>query len=116
MKPILSATLATQVGLVLTLVSTYSVLSAQEPPNVLDLPRIMREQTVDRMRGVQLIQAGERQAAMELFQRSIERVPHDPLAHYNLACAHALLDQPEPALESLQKAIECGFRVREALE
>ncbi len=33
----------------------------------------------------------------------------DELWHYNLACAHALLGQAQPALEALNRAIEAGF-------
>lgn len=116
MKDTFRNQLAAPWGLVFALLSLCTGLSAEEPPNILDLPRMMREQTVDRIRGVKLLKAGERQQALQVFQRSAERMPHDPVAHYNLACTLALLGQAEPALESLDTAIACGFRARETLE
>jgi SAM-dependent methyltransferase len=36
--------------------------------------------------------------------------PRDPRAHYNLACSHALLGQPEEAIAALEQACGLGFR------
>jgi tetratricopeptide (TPR) repeat protein len=43
--------------------------------------------------------------------QSLVRIrPHDPTAHYNLACRYALLKQRDLALQTLRKAIELGYR------
>ncbi|MCE9534734.1 MAG: tetratricopeptide repeat protein [Planctomycetes bacterium] len=42
-------------------------------------------------------------------RRIIQLRPTDALAHYNLACSHALLRQPDQALASLRKALELGY-------
>ncbi len=36
--------------------------------------------------------------------------PHDPLAHYNLACSYALMKQNDLALATLRRAVEIGYR------
>ena len=46
-----------------------------------------------------------------LMERRIIRLrPSDSLAHYNLACSYALLEQPELALGALRAALELGYR------
>jgi hypothetical protein len=37
-------------------------------------------------------------------------VPNDGLAVYNCSCAYALLGQKQPALLTLRRAFESGFR------
>lgn len=45
-----------------------------------------------------------------LMERRIIQIrPDDALAHYNLACSYALLQQPELALGTLRKALELGY-------
>ena len=45
-----------------------------------------------------------------LIERRIIQIrPNDSLAHYNLACSHALLQQPDLALKNLRKALELGY-------
>lgn len=102
--------------IVCVLVPPSAVCLAVGPPNVLDLPRIMQQQTADNQRGVELLRAGEYENAKLVFKQSVMRVPHDTLARYNLACAYALLDQPEDAVENLQAALKLGFRNRQQLE
>lgn len=43
-------------------------------------------------------------------RRIIQMRPSDALAHYNLACSYALLEQPELAIGTLRKALELGYR------
>lgn len=46
-----------------------------------------------------------------LMERRIIQIrPSDALAHYNLACSYALLEQPELAIPTLRKALELGYR------
>ena len=35
--------------------------------------------------------------------------PHDPDAHYNLACRYALMMQPDLAIETLRHAVKLGY-------
>ena len=46
----------------------------------------------------------------EVDRKIIVLCPHDPLAHYNLACSYSLMKQPEKALDTLRKAMELGYR------
>lgn len=48
--------------------------------------------------------------SLQVERRIIQLRPKDPLAHYNLACSYALLTQPDLALSTLRKALECGYR------
>jgi len=36
--------------------------------------------------------------------------PSDPLVHYNLGCSLALTDRPDAAFESLNRALDAGYR------
>lgn len=42
--------------------------------------------------------------------RWAELRPGDPLAHYNLACSYARTSQPDRAIDSLRRAVQCGYR------
>ncbi len=42
--------------------------------------------------------------------------PSNPSLHYNLACYHALTGQDGPALKSLQRAVELGFKNFKSVE
>jgi len=42
-------------------------------------------------------------------RRLVELLPHDPTAHYNLACSLALLGRTPQALASLEDAVERGY-------
>ena len=46
---------------------------------------------------------------LEIDQRLVRVCPNEPTFYYNLACSHALLNQSEPALEALDKAIHLGY-------
>lgn len=99
------------------LVSLCPSAHAEKPlPDALDLPRLISEQTTDMRHGVEALRAGKREDAEAIFQKCTERIDHDFAAHYNLACAQALLGRSEAAIESLQTAISYGYRGRAALE
>lgn len=48
--------------------------------------------------------------SLQIERRIIQLRPGDSLAHYNLACSYALLEQPELAIGTLRKALELGYR------
>jgi len=47
--------------------------------------------------------------AKDFLQSMIDLAPQNPLAHYNLACAEALLGELNEAVASLKRAIESGY-------
>lgn len=47
---------------------------------------------------------------LKIDQRLVQARPHDPTAHYNLACRYALLHQPDLAVQMLRRAVELGYR------
>jgi hypothetical protein len=47
---------------------------------------------------------------LQVARRLVQLRPHDPLAHYNLACGYALLKRQEMALKILRQAVELGYR------
>jgi len=60
-------------------------------------------------RGLNLLNEGQNQEGKELFEICASIVPTHPTAHYNLACAEALLGNPDAAIQQLVLAIENGY-------
>jgi tetratricopeptide (TPR) repeat protein len=63
-----------------------------------------------RVHGNNLTLKGRFGEGLQVDKRLVHLRPHDPLAHYNLACSLALLKKPEQALNTLRRAIELGYR------
>jgi tetratricopeptide (TPR) repeat protein len=63
-----------------------------------------------RVQGNNLTLKGRYAEGLQIDKRLVGLRPHDPLAHYNLACSYALLKRPEQALKTLRRAIELGYR------
>lgn len=59
--------------------------------------------------GFSALRLRQLELSIEHFERAVAFDTRDPLAHYNLACAHALAEHPEEALDELSRAIEGGF-------
>src|SRR5262245_40943002 len=53
---------------------------------------------------------GRFQDGLHIDMRLVQLRPHDPLAHYNLACSYALLKRPDLSLKTLRRAVELGYR------
>lgn len=62
-----------------------------------------------RVMGNNLTAKGELQRGLEIDRRLAQLCPEDCVAHYNLACSYSLLAMVEPALRSLQRAIDSGY-------
>ncbi|MBM3996029.1 MAG: hypothetical protein FJ303_18035 [Planctomycetes bacterium] len=62
-----------------------------------------------RVHGNNLTLKGSFAEGLEVDKRLVALRPHDPLAHYNLACSYSLLKKVEPALRALRKALELGY-------
>lgn len=58
--------------------------------------------------GFSRIQSGQPEQAVPAFQKALDLGHRRATSMYNLACAHALLDQKDPAFDWLFKAIEAG--------
>lgn len=63
-----------------------------------------------RVQGNNLTLKGRFAEGLQIDKRLVGLRPHDPLAHYNLACSYALLKKPEQALKVLRRAVELGYR------
>ncbi len=59
---------------------------------------------------------GMLQDGLEIDQRLVRVCPEEPTFYYNLACSHSLLNQLDPALEALEKAIHLGYQNFEHLK
>lgn len=53
---------------------------------------------------------GRLQDGLAVDRQLVTVRPHDPTAHYNLACRYALLKQRDKAISTLRKAVELGYR------
>ena len=52
---------------------------------------------------------GRTQKGLDVDRTLVRLAPHNPTAHYNLACSLALTGESDLALESLERAIERGY-------
>ena len=73
----------------------------QREPDYADVLRVM---------GNNLTLKGRIKDGLDVDRRLVRLRPQDALAHYNLACSYALLKKTEPALTTLRRAIELGYR------
>ena len=73
----------------------------ERAPDYVDVLRVM---------GHLLTLKGRYAEGMQVDRRLVALRPNDPLAHYNLACSYALLKRAEPALKTLRRAVELGYR------
>lgn len=53
---------------------------------------------------------GRYEDGLQVDQRLARLRPEDPTVLYNLACSYALTDQPEEAYQTLNRAIDAGYR------
>jgi len=63
-----------------------------------------------------LVALGEREKGLAWARRARDVEPDEPMLLYNLACIHSLANEPEPALDCLEKAVEFGFSHRRWIE
>lgn len=68
------------------------------------------------MRAVSLCRSGDREAGLTWADRALEMDPRDAGVQYNVACLYALEDQPEQAIDCLERAIDAGFGNRDWIE
>jgi tetratricopeptide (TPR) repeat protein len=63
-----------------------------------------------RILGEDYTRRGRYTDGLDVDRRLTQLRPQDPLTHYNLACSHALLNQPEDVFAALNLALDRGFR------
>jgi Flp pilus assembly protein TadD len=61
-------------------------------------------------------QNGRIKEGLRMDLKHVKVEPKNPFAHYNLACSHALSKHKDRAFESLEKAIDLGYRDAEWME
>ncbi len=59
--------------------------------------------------GELLARQGEYARSLEIDRRLVTLVPHDCVAHYNLACSLAMQGAPGQAIEELSRAFAYGY-------
>lgn len=62
--------------------------------------------------GISALQSGRYPDAIAAFEQCWQLQPREPIAAYNLACAHALLGDVEAAFTWLERAIDLGYGLR----
>lgn len=62
-----------------------------------------------------LTRLGRLEEGLEADRRLVVLAPEDPTVHYNLACSLALVGRSSEALDSLERAVELGYRDAEHL-
>lgn len=60
--------------------------------------------------GIQRYKEYDYEEAIEDFKKVLETEPNDISVHFNLACAHSLLEQEADSFYHLNRAIELGFK------
>lgn len=53
---------------------------------------------------------GRHEDSLNVDRRLIRKEPHNPLAHYNLACSYSLNGRLDRAVVALERAISLGYR------
>jgi hypothetical protein len=97
-------------GLILVLLLGQLSEEQVEKPNVFDLPRVQARYVALQAQAQALFKLQKYTEAEDLARSAIKLIPHEPTAHYNLACALARQEKPEPAMTALREAVTLGFR------
>lgn len=63
-----------------------------------------------RVQGNNLTLKGRFTESLQIDKQLVQLRPHDPLAHYNLACSFSLLKKGDLAVKTLRRAIELGYK------
>jgi len=87
-----------------------------QKPSVFDLPRIHAAQAAARKSIAAALSKKDYATAEKLLRATLNQIPHDVAAHYNLACVLAQLGRADEAFQSLEKSIQLGFRNRRHIE
>jgi hypothetical protein len=93
------------------ILSTWSFAAdGTKKSSILDLPRLQATQIAGQAQVVLLMRSMELDKAESLLRSMTGRNSKSPAIRYNLACLLALRDRVDEAFESLELAVELGFR------
>ncbi len=67
-------------------------------------------------RGIERFREYDYEGAIDDFIKALEYQPDDPAVHFNLACCYSIVEDPDPALTHLEKAVSLGFRDLEKIK
>ncbi|MFO7937173.1 MAG: hypothetical protein R6V06_06165 [Kiritimatiellia bacterium] len=88
-------------------------VSAETP--LFEKPREFRQHTLLLHRMVQAMRSGDIEKMEQVCRRAVEIMPGDATWTYNLACALAYKTDKSEALDTLEKAVDLGFRNPDAI-
>ena len=77
----------------------YEAILERNPNNITVLRRLVEA----------VARCGCYDRSLALGQRLVELQPLDFIAHYNLACSHAMLNQVTAGLNALERALRLGY-------
>lgn len=60
--------------------------------------------------GIKLFKEYDYEGAIENFEKALEIAPTDQAVHFNLACAHSLMENKDKALYHLDRLVSLGFK------
>ncbi len=88
--------------------------AAQRAEATYDLPTMYDSLTIVQYGALgdsayQLLEEGDTDAAVAVFERQIELIPNGPWGYYNTACAYGRTEQLELAFEWLTRAVDHGW-------
>ena len=66
--------------------------------------------------GVKYYRSGDYDLAVEAFEEALQQAPTDPIAHFNIACCHALMGHFPPAMQALEVAVTYELPKPERIE
>ncbi len=98
------------------LFSVVLALNALAAPNVFEMPLVFPKHRALRQRLMESLRAGRADEMEKVCREALELMPTDATWHYNLACALAYYADKQPALDTLERAIELGFRDVNAIQ
>ncbi len=84
--------------------------SAVAATNVFEMPLVFPKHRVLRQRLMESLRAGRTDEMEKICREAVELLPLDATWRYNLACALAYYADKGSALDTLERAIELGFR------
>ncbi len=93
----------------------FAGFAGAETP-LFEKPRTFKQHTLFLHQMVQAMRSGDIEQMEEVCRQAVELMPADATWRYNLACALAYRANKGESLDTLETAIELGFRNAEAIE
>ncbi len=93
-----------------------ATVALEEPLPVWNMPSVWPRHQMLKQELMSALQRGSQKDMEAVCREGVKLVPGDATWHYNLACALAYNEDPNPALDELEKAVRFGFRNANAIE